>query len=192
MPSLGILNRKIKHFMNLLRICKPIKLLLLWDAFLQHNLNQRNHGLPTWQIWWHMFKISKGIDRGRTYYLQSIEHKLEVQSCSIALFYSFCVYVFMFYHNKNLFTFLVAHFIFLSMDFCGFILVFVINKNWPKCNHYICNYMQLLIICNYFYTFLQLFLVLVIFAIALQLICHYFSFHLSMWTTFNLVFIPKK
>ncbi len=43
--SLGILNRKIKHFMNLLFICKPIKFRPLWDAFLQHNPNQRSHRL---------------------------------------------------------------------------------------------------------------------------------------------------
>ncbi len=43
--SLGILNRKIKHFMNLLLICKPIKLRVFWDAFPQHNPNQRSHGL---------------------------------------------------------------------------------------------------------------------------------------------------
>ncbi len=43
MLSFGILNRKIKHFMNLLFICKTIKLQLFWDAFRQHNPNQRNH-----------------------------------------------------------------------------------------------------------------------------------------------------
>ncbi len=31
--SLGFLNRKIKYFMNLLLIYKPIKLLPPWDAF---------------------------------------------------------------------------------------------------------------------------------------------------------------
>ncbi len=41
--SLGILNRKIKYFVNLLLNCKPIKLRPPWDAFWQHNLNQRNH-----------------------------------------------------------------------------------------------------------------------------------------------------
>ncbi len=41
---LGILNRKIKHFVNLLFICKPIKLQPLQDLFLQHNPNQRNNG----------------------------------------------------------------------------------------------------------------------------------------------------
>jgi hypothetical protein len=30
--------------MNLLFICKPIKLRLPWDAFQQHNPNQRKHG----------------------------------------------------------------------------------------------------------------------------------------------------
>jgi len=45
------------------------------------------------------------------------------------------------------------------------------NINWPKCNHSICDYMRLLVICNYIWTFLQLFFVLVIFAITLQLIC---------------------
>jgi hypothetical protein len=29
-----------------------------------------------------------------------------------------------------------------------------INRNWPKCNHSICDYMQLLAICNYIWTFL--------------------------------------
>jgi hypothetical protein len=42
---LRILNTKIKHFMNLLFICKPIKLQLVWDTFLQHNPNQKTHGL---------------------------------------------------------------------------------------------------------------------------------------------------
>jgi hypothetical protein len=40
--------------------------------------------------------------------------------------------------------------------------------------------MQLLIICNYIWTFLQLFFVLVIFAITQQLICNYFGVHPSM------------
>jgi len=41
--------------------------------------------------------------------------------------------------------------------------VFVTNINWPIYNHSICNYMQLLIIYNYIWTFLQVFFVLVIF-----------------------------
>jgi hypothetical protein len=140
------------------------------------------------------------------YYLQSIQHKFEVQFCSIALLCSFCVHFFIFYHNKNLLIFWFAHFIFLFIVFSDFILVYVTNKIWPKCNHYTlhviinhCNYfktnLQLHVIinhCNYFKTNLQLFLVLVIFVITLQLICHYFNFHLSMWTTFNLIFIRKK
>jgi hypothetical protein len=65
-------------------------------------------------------------------------------------------------------------------------------KNWPKCNHYICDYMWLLVICDYIWTFLQLFLVLVIFTTTLQLICNYFGVHPSMWTTFSLVFIQEK
>jgi len=32
-----------------------------------------------------------------------------------------------------------------------------ISKNWPKRNHFICDYMRLLVICNYIWTFLQLF-----------------------------------
>jgi hypothetical protein len=32
--SLGILNRKIKHFVNLLFTCKPINFQPLWDVFL--------------------------------------------------------------------------------------------------------------------------------------------------------------
>jgi hypothetical protein len=67
-----------------------------------------------------------------------------------------------------------------------------ISRNWPKCNHSICNYMQLLIICNYIWTFLQLFLVLVIFVITLQLIRNYFDIHPYMWTTFSLVFIQEE
>ncbi len=55
-----------------------------------------------------------------------------------------------------------------------------ISKNWPKCNHYICNYMQLLVICNYIWTFLQLFLVLVIFVTTMQLVCDNFNVHPSM------------
>jgi hypothetical protein len=39
------LNKKIKHFVNMLFICKPIKLRLLWDTFRQHNLNHRSHKL---------------------------------------------------------------------------------------------------------------------------------------------------
>jgi hypothetical protein len=53
-------------------------------------------------------------------------------------------------------------------------------RNWPKCNQSICDYMQLLVIYNYIQTFLQLFLVLVIFAITLQLVCDYFGVHPSM------------
>jgi hypothetical protein len=53
-------------------------------------------------------------------------------------------------------------------------------RNWPKCNHSIYDYMQLLIICNYIWTFLQLFIVLVIFATTLQLVCDYFGVHPSM------------
>jgi hypothetical protein len=53
--------------------------------------------------------------------------------------------------------------------------------------------MRLLVIRNYIWTFLQLFLVLVIFVITLQLVsCDYFGVHPSMRTTFNLVFIKKK
>jgi hypothetical protein len=36
---------KIKYFVNLLLIYKPIKLQALWDVFWQHNPNQRSHGL---------------------------------------------------------------------------------------------------------------------------------------------------
>ncbi len=42
--SLGIFNKKIRHFENLLFICKPIKLQPPWDAFRQHNPKQRSHG----------------------------------------------------------------------------------------------------------------------------------------------------
>ncbi len=66
------------------------------------------------------------------------------------------------------------------------------SRNWPKCNHFICDYMQLLIICNYIWTFLELFLMLVIFATTLQLVCDYFRVYLSMWTTFSLVFIQEE
>jgi hypothetical protein len=55
-----------------------------------------------------------------------------------------------------------------------------ISRNWPKCNHYIYDYMRLLVIYNYIWTFLQLFLVLVIFATTLQLVCNYFGVHPSM------------
>ena len=41
--SLGTLNRKIKHFVNLLLIFKTIKLQPFWDACLQHNPNQRSN-----------------------------------------------------------------------------------------------------------------------------------------------------
>jgi hypothetical protein len=54
------------------------------------------------------------------------------------------------------------------------------SRNWPKCNHSICDYMRLLIICNYIWTFLQLFFVLVIFTTTLQLIYDYFGVHISM------------
>jgi hypothetical protein len=37
--SLGILNRKVKHFMNLLFIYKPIKFRPPWIVFWQHNPN---------------------------------------------------------------------------------------------------------------------------------------------------------
>jgi hypothetical protein len=42
--SLRTLNMKIKHFVNLLFICKLIKLQPLWDVFRKHNLNQKSHG----------------------------------------------------------------------------------------------------------------------------------------------------
>ncbi len=67
-----------------------------------------------------------------------------------------------------------------------------ISKNWPKCNHPVCDYMRLLVICNYIWTFLQLFLVFVIFASTLQLVCNYFGVHPSMWTTFSLVSSKKN
>jgi hypothetical protein len=66
------------------------------------------------------------------------------------------------------------------------------SRNWPKCNHSIYDYMWLLVICNYIWTFLQLFLVLVIFATTLQLVCNHFGVHPSMWTTFSLVFIQAE
>jgi hypothetical protein len=49
-----------------------------------------------------------------------------------------------------------------------------------------------LIICDYLWTFLQLFLVLVIFATTLQLDCDYFVFNPSMRTTFSLDFIQEE
>jgi len=52
----------------------------------------------------------------------------------------------------------------------------ITNINWPNCNHSICDYMRLLVICTYIWKFLQLFLVLVMFATTLQLICNYFGF----------------
>jgi hypothetical protein len=75
---------------------------------------------------------------------------------------------------------------FLSLRSNGRILVEEDNQwislveNWPKCNHSIYDYMPLLVICNYIWTFLQLFLVLIIFATTLQLVCTYFSVHPSM------------
>jgi hypothetical protein len=66
------------------------------------------------------------------------------------------------------------------------------NRNWPKCNHFIYNYMWLLISCDYIWTFLQLFLVLVIFVTMLHVVCNYFDVHLYIWTTFNLVFIQEE
>jgi hypothetical protein len=68
----------------------------------------------------------------------------------------------------------------------------ITNRNWPKYNHSICDYMRLLIICNYIWTVLQLFLLLVIFATAVQLVCDYFDVHPYIWTTFSLVFIQEK
>jgi hypothetical protein len=47
-------------------------------------------------------------------------------------------------------------------------------------------------ICGHFWTFLQLFMVLVILVITLQLVCDYFGFHLSMQTTFSLVFNQEE
>jgi hypothetical protein len=67
-----------------------------------------------------------------------------------------------------------------------------ISRNWPKCNHCICDYMRLLVICNCIWTFLQLFLMLVIFVIMVQLVCNYFGVHPSMWITFSLFFIQKE
>jgi hypothetical protein len=58
------------------------------------------------------------------------------------------------------------------------------SRNWPKCNHSICDCIWLIMIYNYFHTLLWLwFLMLVIFMITLQLVCDYFDFHPSMWTT---------
>ncbi len=54
-----------------------------------------------------------------------------------------------------------------------------ICKNWLKCNQSTYNYMQLLVCCDYVWIVLQLFLVLVIFAIALQLVYDHFGFHPS-------------
>jgi hypothetical protein len=68
----------------------------------------------------------------------------------------------------------------------------VTSKNWPKCNHSIWNYMQLLDIYNYIWTILQLLLMLVIFVTTLQLVCNYFSVHPSTCTTFSLVFIQQE
>jgi len=60
------------------------------------------------------------------------------------------------------------------------IIDYCTTNNWPKCNHYICDDMRLLVICNYIWTFLQLFLVLVIFLTTTQLIWNYFGVHPSM------------
>jgi hypothetical protein len=41
--SLGFVNRKIKHYMNILLIYKLTKLRTIWDVFPQHNPNQKSH-----------------------------------------------------------------------------------------------------------------------------------------------------
>jgi hypothetical protein len=79
-----------------------------------------------------------------------------------------------------------------SFEILKYIMTYIISKNWPKCNHFICHYMQLLVICEYILTFLQLFLVLVIFPTTLQLPCNYFGVHPFVWITFSLVFIQEK
>ncbi len=66
-----------------------------------------------------------------------------------------------------------------------------ISRNWPKCNHSIYDYMRLLVICNYIWTFLQLFLILVIFATPFGHFCNYFLFwsylqlHLDIFATIS-------
>jgi hypothetical protein len=53
--SLTILNRKVKHFVNLLFIYKPIKFRPLCNTTItKGTMNQ-----PTWQVWWIMFKVSR-------------------------------------------------------------------------------------------------------------------------------------
>jgi len=56
-----------------------------------------------------------------------------------------------------------------SCDICGLhIVATCTNRNGPKRNHYLCNYMRLFVICTYICTFLQLFLMLVIFPTTLH------------------------
>jgi hypothetical protein len=98
--------------------------------------------------------------------------------------------VYLFYNSCQV-IFLIEIYLVVSI-FLVNIVTPITNKNWPKCNHFICNYMWLLIICHYSWKFLRLFLVLVIFATTLQLVCNYFSVHPSMWTTFSLVFIQEE
>jgi hypothetical protein len=64
-----------------------------------------------------------------------------------------------------------------SFEILKYIMTYITSRNWPKCNHFICDYMQLLVICEYILTFLQLFLVLVIFLTTLQLAYDYFGVH---------------
>jgi hypothetical protein len=48
----------------------------------------------------------------------------------------------------------------------------IIRRNWPKCNHFICNYMQLLIIFNY---------------MQLLVICDYMWLHLDIFANISCV-----
>jgi hypothetical protein len=59
-----------------------------------------------------------------------------------------------------------------------------ISRNWPKCNHYIANYMRLLVICNYFLccSYLRL-----IWCSSFHVNNIYFNFHLRRKTYVPLV-----
>ncbi len=64
------------------------------------------------------------------------------------------------HYNSQMWPF--CNHVFYSLGFSSpnSILPFAIpctSRNWPKCNHYICDYIWLLVICNYIWTCLQLF-----------------------------------
>ncbi len=67
-----------------------------------------------------------------------------------------------------------------------------IRRNVGICNHFICNYMRLCVVYNYFCNYLPTSPIWGGFATILLLLCNYYLFHLLMWMLLGLYLSMNK